>query len=116
MKLFDSELKVMEVLWEQGETSAKDISALLNKRIGWNKNTTYTVIKKLESKGALRRSEPHFMCAPLVNKKAVQHEQTDELVKKLFDGSKKALFSTLLSDENLTAQDIADLRDLIEKR
>ena len=45
MKLFDSELKVMEVLWEQGEKPAKDIVDVLAARIGWNKNTTYTVIK-----------------------------------------------------------------------
>ena len=39
-KLFDSELKVMEVLWEQGPTLAKDIVDILVGRIGWNKNTT----------------------------------------------------------------------------
>lgn len=50
MKLFDSELKIMEVLWEQGPKSAKEIVDVLSDRIGWNKNTTYTVIKN-----ALRR-------------------------------------------------------------
>ena len=38
MKLFDSELKVMEVLWEQGTKSARDIVDVLSQRIGWNKN------------------------------------------------------------------------------
>ena len=54
MKLFDSELKVMEVLWEHEENaaetsekvSARQIVDVLSQRIGWNKNTTYTVIKK----------------------------------------------------------------------
>ena len=45
-KLYDSELKVMEVLWKEGDDSAKHISEILNAEIGWNKNTTYTVIKK----------------------------------------------------------------------
>ena len=40
MKLFDSELKIMEVLWEQGPKSAKEIVDVLSDRIGWNKNTT----------------------------------------------------------------------------
>ena len=35
-KLFDSELKVMEVLWEQGPAPAKDIVDILAGRIGWN--------------------------------------------------------------------------------
>ncbi len=53
MKLFDSELKVMEVLWEQGTKSARDIVDVLSQRIGWNKNTTYTVIKKCIEKEAV---------------------------------------------------------------
>ena len=47
--LFDSEAKVMEILWRQGTISAKEISLIAAETIGWNKNTTYTVIKKLEA-------------------------------------------------------------------
>ena len=44
--LFDSERKVMEVIWKEGDVTAKQISLTLRDTIGWNKNTTYTVIKK----------------------------------------------------------------------
>ena len=56
MKLFDSELKVMEVLWRLGDQTAKQISGILKEEIGWNVNTTYTVIKKCIAKGAVQRS------------------------------------------------------------
>ena len=46
-RLFDSELKVMETLWENGELSAKQIAELLRQQIGWSKTTTYTVLKKV---------------------------------------------------------------------
>lgn len=46
-KLFDSEAKVMEILWDCGPLSAKEISLIAADSIGWNKNTTYTVIKKI---------------------------------------------------------------------
>ena len=36
VKLFDSELKVMDVLWREGDTTAKHISDVLNAEIGWN--------------------------------------------------------------------------------
>ena len=71
-KLFDSELKVMEIIWEKGSISAKEISLIAADSIGWNKNTTYTVIKKLESKGFIRRDEPGFICTPLVSKEEIQ--------------------------------------------
>ena len=44
IKLFDSELKVMDILWKEGDTSAKDIAEILNRQVGWSKTTTYTVI------------------------------------------------------------------------
>ncbi len=45
IKLFDSELKVMEVLWERGESKAGELVKILKEETGWNRNTTYTVIK-----------------------------------------------------------------------
>ena len=47
IKLFDSELKVMEVLWREGDLTAGQIAGILKEEIGWNRNTTYTVIKKV---------------------------------------------------------------------
>ena len=61
MKLFDSEWKVMEVLWQENDRTAKEISLRLADSIGWNKNTTYTVIKKCIEKGAIERREPNSM-------------------------------------------------------
>ena len=40
-KLFDSELKVMSVLWREGECTAKHISDVLKKEVGWNMNTIF---------------------------------------------------------------------------
>lgn len=114
-KLFDSEAKVMEILWAKGPISAKDISLIAAETIGWNKNTTYTVIKKLETKGLLRRDDPGFLCTPLVSQSQMQKAEADSLVKKMFGGSRKALFSALLEDEPLTEEEIRELRKLIDK-
>lgn len=61
-KLFDSEMKVMELIWANEPVSAKQLSLLAAQSIGWNKNTTYTVLKKLEAKGFLLRRDPGFVC------------------------------------------------------
>ena len=62
VKLYDSEIKVMNLLWEKGSMKAADIAKEMERRVGWNKNTTYTVIKKCVSKGAIERREPGFVC------------------------------------------------------
>jgi len=116
MKVFDSEIKLMEIIWEHEPISAKEVSLLADKEIGWNKNTTYTVIKKLIDKGYVKREEPGFICTSLISKDEVQKSEAKGLVDKLFAGSKKALFSALLEDEELTDDEISELRDLIDNR
>ena len=114
-KLFDSEAKVMEIIWERGALSAKEISLIAADTIGWNKNTTYTVIKKLEAKGFIRRDEPGFICTPLVSREQMQKQETESLINKFYGGSKRALFSALLDKENLTDEQVEELQRLIDK-
>jgi len=115
-KLFESEAKVMEIIWAKAPISAKNISLIAAERIGWNKNTTYTVIKKLEAKGFIRREDPGFICTPLISQNQMQKVEATSLVKKVFGGSRKALFSALLEDEPLSDEEIDELRKLIDKR
>lgn len=115
-KIFDSEIKVMEIVWDNEPVSAKDISLIAAESIGWNKNTTYTIIKKLEAKGFIRRDDPGFICTPLVSKMQMQKIEAASLVKKVFDGSRQALFSALLTDEPLTDSELEALRKLIDGR
>ena len=115
-KLFDSEAKVMEIIWKENPISAKEISLIAAETIGWNKNTTYTVIKKLEAKGFIQREDPGFICIPLVSQNQMQKVEATSLVKRVFGGSRKALFSALLEDEPLSAEEINELRKLIDNR
>ena len=113
IKLFDSELKVMDVLWKEGDKTAKQLSDILKAEIGWNMNTTYTVIKKCIAKGAIERREPNFLCRALIGKEAVQEAETDELIGKLFDGSADKLFAALLGRKKLSEEQIAKLRQIV---
>ncbi len=107
MKLFDSELKVMEILWREGELSAKRISDILKEEIDWNMNTTYTVIKKCIAKGAVERREPGYLCRALISKQEVQEAEVDELIDKIFDGSASLLFSSML-EKGKIPQEVLD--------
>ena len=114
--LFDSELKVMETLWKEGDLTAGQIAKILNQKIGWNRNTTYTVIKKCIEKGAIERIEPKFICRAVISKEEVQAYETHELIERMFDGSKQQFFAALLSDKTMVdAEELKQLRDLIDQ-
>lgn len=113
-KLFDSELKVMNVLWRDGDVPAKHVADILNRELDWNKNTTYTLIKRCMKKGAIERTEPNFMCHALIPKEKVQEAETDELIDKVYDGSADKLFAALLGRKKLSSEQIESLKRIVE--
>jgi predicted transcriptional regulator len=114
-KLFDSELKVMEVVWQKEPITAKEISVILGSSIGWNKNTTYTILKKLVDKQIIKREDPDFICTSAVKKSEVQSAETNSLIDKLYSGSKKLFFATFLQNEKLSRDEVEFLKRLIDK-
>lgn len=116
IKLSGSELKLMELLWEAAPVSAAELHRLAAEKIGWNKNTTYTILKKLVEKNAVSRTDPGFACETLVTKEEVRKMETRTLIDKLYDGSKKSFFAAFLHDEALSEQDIQELKEMIEKK
>lgn len=113
VKLFDSELKIMDVLWKNGDMTAKEIVKILGEQVGWNRNTTYTLIKRCIAKGAIERSEPHFLCHALLPKEQVQQQETTKLINKVFDGSVGLLFASLLDHKELSVEDIERLKQIV---
>ena len=113
IKLFDSELKVMGVIWKEGDIPAKRVADVLNNELGWNKNTTYTLIKRCMKKGAIERSEPGFICHALIPKEEVQEAETNELIDKIYDGSADKLFAALLGRKKLSAEQIEKLKQIV---
>ena len=114
IKLFEGELKLMELLWENEGATAKELSKLATDKTGWNKNTTYTVIKKLVAKGAVKREEPGFVCRSLIGREEAGHEEAKAVVRSFFGGSIKAMFSSFMADGNLSDEEAEDLRRMIE--
>lgn len=115
IKLFDSELKIMEALWKEGDLTAGQLAKILKEQTGWNRNTTYTIIKKLIEKGAIERYEPNFTCKALITKEQVQQQEANELIGKLFDGSAEMFLSAFLSGKELSQDEIENLKKIVEK-
>ena len=116
VKLGDSEIKVMDVLWKEGDVPAKYVADLLNERYGWNIKTTYTLLKRCIKKGVVERREPNFICHALVSKSCVQQQETAKLIKRVFDGSVDKLFVSLLGQTKLSQEQIEALKKMVEDK
>lgn len=115
IKVFDSELKIMEILWKDGDTTAKRIAELTKEQVGWSKTTTYTVIKKCLDKKAIERLEPNWICHALVTREQVQELETMELINKMYNGAADQLVASVLGSKRLTEQEIERLKRFVNQ-
>lgn len=114
-KLPESELKVLEYIWSEEKTTAKDTAAYMAERFGWKKNTTYTVLKNLNEKGIIERIEPGFKVIPLIKRMDVAREEANTLLDRFYDGSVSGLFSAFLKENKISQKEMKELKELFEK-
>lgn len=108
--LSDSERKIMELLWKEGDCPARSLAEQMERELGWNVNATYTLIKRCIRKGAVERREPGFLCHALVSWDSVRQAETEKLLDRVFDGSVDLLFSALVGSGRLSGAELARLR------
>lgn len=115
IKLFDSELKIMEALWENGDMRAGELVKILNQKYGWNRNSTYSILKKCIEKGAVERTEPHFMCKSLVTREQVGHARIEEMLSKVFKNSLEDFFSCFFNHVEMTEEEVETIKEMIDE-
>ena len=115
IRLHEGELNIMELLWSNKVLAAKDISKIIKEYIGWERNTTYTVIKRLIDKGAITREEPGFLCRAAVSKKTVQNTETKALINKLYNGSLNTFLVDYLGNQSLTKEEVLELQRILNE-
>ena len=116
IRLHDGELNVMELLWSNKELAARDISKIIKEYIGWEKNTTYTVIKRLIDKGAIVREDPGFICKANVTKKKIQETETIILLDKFYGGSLVNFINSYMMNYRMNEEERDALLQLAQRK
>lgn len=116
IKIFDSELLMMEYLWEHGPCLAADLAEVFLNKYEWKKSTTYIVLKRLEGKGAISRDYPKYIVTPIVSRQQVQSAETNTLLGKMFGGSFASLFANFLNSDQLSDKTLDELQAMIDEK
>ena len=114
-KITNGELKILEILWKESPLSAGSIASILNKSITWNRNTTYTFIKRLVDKKVVSRTEPGFMCKPLFTREEVRFSEAKSFIDRIYEGSLRVLMANFVNSKGLTKDDAKEIRKLLDK-
>ena len=116
-KITDSELEVMHVLWEAADAlPIADIRRTMNERRGWEATTTKTLVQRLCQKGAVAQEKRQvFYYRALVSEKEYNDWATGDLIRRLYRGSAKDLVAALVNSDELTTEDIEELRAMLRE-
>ncbi|MCI7472063.1 MAG: BlaI/MecI/CopY family transcriptional regulator [Clostridiales bacterium] len=112
-KITEAELEVMEVLWAAGEpVTLGRIREVLADR---NRETVKTLLRRLCAKGAAAQEKRQvYYYRPLVSRAELGCYRTRKLIDKLYAGSARQMVAALVEHDQLSGEDIAELRALLD--
>lgn len=116
IKITDSELIIMRILWDQAPVSSARIVKLLDDT-KWNPKTIHTFLRRLVAKNIVRAEckGSFYEYAPVLSKEEYTAQETRNFLGKLFDGSLSDLVSTFVKHDTLSEVEIKKLQDMLDE-
>ena len=111
------ELRIMEVLWQHGPASVREIQESLPAKGRPAHTTVLTILTRLETKAAVRRAKKignALIYEPVITRRATQRLLVDELLA-FFGGRAAPLMSHLIESGQLTYEDVEEARKALKK-
>ena len=120
-KLGAVQMRIMQVLWDRGQATAREITDDLNKQTPKEPiahSTVQTLLRGLMDKGSAKykKSGRAFIFMPAIAEKKVRKTATSDLVKRVFGGNAGDLVSFLLKNEKVSKQELDELKKLISEQ
>lgn len=117
IKLSEAEWKVMKLLWEKAPLTMMQITNELKETTGWTKHTVMTFLRRMEEKGAIYhiegvRAKQYY---PDIEKEGALLQETEEFLYKVFGGRMGLMLNTMVEQNALTKDDIAELYEILRK-
>ncbi|RDY27581.1 BlaI/MecI/CopY family transcriptional regulator [Romboutsia weinsteinii] len=115
----EAELEVLKVIWKKKKTTSKEIVDELLYTTNWKSKTIQTLITRLVDKGALdvdKSSKKGYIYSPNVSEQEYKKVANESFINKLYNGSLNLMLSTFITDNQLSKQDINNLKNLLNEK
>ncbi len=115
--LSEAEWNIMESLWEESPKVGSRIVADMAVKTGWSRSTTLTMLKRMTEKKLIAcgdgdKVKEYF---PLVERETAVRKETESFLKRVYHGSVSMLVSGFVEKKKLTPQELAQLREILDK-
>jgi BlaI family transcriptional regulator, penicillinase repressor len=111
------QLEIMRILWRRGRATAREITEEMSRTQPVAHSTVQTLLRQLQAKGAVTYDveDRTFVYRTLYQQSEVAESAARELLTRLFNGSVYSLMAHLLKHEEISDDDLARLRELIDR-
>ena len=115
------QLRIMQVLWDRGRATAREVTDALS-AAGVDPavahSTVQTLLRQLEDKAVVGHDADGrtFSFRPLIDAPSVTRGATRDLIDRVFGGSAAGLVAHLLKEERIAPAELRAIRQLIEDR
>ena len=113
----DSELEILQILWEHGPSSVRFVHDILAEEKSVGYTTTLKIMQIMADKGIVKRdtsSRTHIYEAA-INEEQTQKQLLDKFVEGTFRGSAMKMVLSALGNNKASKEELAAIKDLIKK-
>ena len=117
IKLTGSEWSVLDSLWRENPQTVMQLVANLGRTVGWAKSTTITTLRRMEEKGLVHCeiAGKGKSYTPTVIKGEAEVSETRSFLDRVYQGSEGLMVSAMAQRQELTREEIAELREILAK-
>ena len=112
MRLGTIESRFADIVWDRAPLSTSELIKLCEAEFDWKRTTTYTVLKRLSERGIFKND--NGTVTVLISKDEFYSMQSEKVVKESFGGSLPAFVAAFTSRQNLSDDEIAEIKSIIE--
>lgn len=113
----DSELEIMQVLWNKGDCGLTDIVSELDKVKPRNKNTVKTLLYRLVDKGSVKSKKSNtqgFTYSATITERKYLSKANTSFLSKLYKGNIEKLLLNFVEDKTVSKEELQKLVDMLE--
>jgi len=116
--LTNAELEIMQVIWDLGKASVREVHEVLESRKQVAYTTVMTMMKILEDKGHLRKVQlgRAYIYSPVRSRQQVTSSMLREFLNRVYEGSARELVLNLVDDSKLSDQELEEIARIIEEK
>src|SRR5262245_3704278 len=112
----DRELEILQVLWDRGEASVREVYEELRERLPIVQNTVQAFLRMMEQKGLVKHRifGRAFIYKPLVHRDATKRRLVKQLMQLAFNGAVDQLVRSALSVRRPTPEELDRVEEMLE--